>query len=156
MRVLGVRVEPRVLHWAVVEGTVSAPVLVASGKAAAPVAMDEANALHWYRSRVVHLIDEYGVSGVAVRSAESFGRHGNSEADRQRARIEGVVLEVAAAKALPATAAALKKISGKLGSAAAKAYLAEDELRGLDWSTLSANRREAVLVAASALTEAKE
>lgn len=151
MKVLGVRAEPAMLHWAVVEGTATAPILVAHDKAAAPVNLDEANALHWYRSRVQHLLQEYGVTAVAVRSAESFGRRGNTDADRKRARIEGVLLEVAASKSLPATASALKTIGGNLGTKSAKDYLDNDDLRGLDWSRLNANRREAVLVAAAAL-----
>lgn len=156
MKVLGVRAEPRLVHWAVVEGTASAPVLVAHDKAAAPVNLDESQALHWYRARILHLLDEYKVTAVAVRSAESFGRRGNSDPDRHRSRIEGVALEVAAARALPATASALKAIASNLGTKSAKAYLEEDDLRGLDWSTLNANRREAVLVAAAALGDAAE
>jgi hypothetical protein len=45
----------------------------------------------------------------------------------------------------------LATISKNLGTKAAKKYLETDDLRGLDWSKCPKNRREAILVAASAL-----
>lgn len=48
---LGVRAEPRCLHWAIVEGTQAAPILKAHDKAEAPAAFAEPAALSWFRSR---------------------------------------------------------------------------------------------------------
>lgn len=62
-------------------------------------------------------------------------------------------MEVVNSVKLPVTACALKTISSKLGSQSAKKYLESDDLRGLDWSGVPKNSREAILVAAAALGE---
>ena len=71
-----------------------------------------------------------------------------------RARIEGVMLETADAHGAAVIAGQMAMIRGGLGTKSAKAYLSEEDLRGLDWSTIkNVNRREAIMVAASALGE---
>lgn len=149
--ILGVRAEPRSLHWAVVEGMQNAPILTASDKAEAPGAYDEPAALSWFRARLLHLIDTYHPVAVGVRYPEPSGRGGNRDSARQRSRVEGVILEAANARGLPVLTGALTTIAAKLGTKKAKKYVDDAELRGLDLSSLPLPRREAVLVAVALL-----
>jgi hypothetical protein len=51
---------------------------------------------------------------------------------------------------------ALKAISAKLGTTSAKAYIGEDEFRGIGFSRLSKELREAILVAVTDLPEDRD
>lgn len=149
-RALGFRTEAKKIHWAVVEGTQDAPILVAYDKAAAPVNLEEAPSLSWYRSRVEHIFQTYRPCVAAIRSAEPVARGSNREGARRRLRIEGVLLQTIDSCGLKVTIGALAMISGKLGSQAKK-YIASGELRGLDLSQIPDLSKEAVLVAVAAL-----
>jgi len=152
-RAIGFRVEPRLVNWALVEGSSEAPTLaVPPGKLTSPSTFAEPEALSFYRERTLLLLVEHSPDVVAIRFPETFGRQGVREGDYRRCRIEGVILEAANSKGIRVVAGALASISKNLGSKAAKHYLQDDDLRGLDWSKYSAkNMREAILVAASAL-----
>jgi len=152
--VMGIRAEPRCIHWAVVEGTQTAPILKAHDKADAPVAFEEAGALSWFRGRVLHLIDTYQPFAVGVRYPEPTARGGNKDSAKQRSRVEGVVVEAAYSRGLPVLTGALTTIASKLGTKKAKKYIESAELRGIDLSSLPAPRREAVLVAVAQLPQA--
>jgi len=104
----------------------------------------------WYRERVLQLIDQFSPEASAVRYAESFNPYKEGNSGRLRCRIEGVVLEALASKAIPVVTGSLATISAKLGSGAKK-YLDRKDYRGLDWSKLKKNRREAVLAAVANL-----
>jgi len=152
-RAIGFRVEPGLANWALVEGTSDTPILaVPAGKLISPATYDEAQALTFYRERVLLLLAEHLPDIVAVRYAETFGRQSVRDSDYRRCRIEGVILEAANSKGLNTVTGALASISKHLGTKAAKHYLECNDLRGLDWSRYPAkNVREAILVAASAL-----
>jgi hypothetical protein len=92
-RALGFRAEAQKLYWAVVEGTKTAPILVAHDSAAAPVNLAEASALSWYRDRVKHIVEAYKPNVAMVRSAEPTARGSRREGPWLRARIEGVLLQ---------------------------------------------------------------
>jgi hypothetical protein len=147
---LGFRAEPSAINWAVVEGFLQAPVLVAADHAAAPATYDEPAALAWFRAQVLHLIQTYSPQLAAVRYPETFMRSTTLQSDK-RCRVEGVVIEAAGSCGIRVLTGALATISKNLGSKGAKKYLETDELRGLDWSKHPKNQREAILVAASAL-----
>jgi hypothetical protein len=69
-----------------------------------------------------------------------------------RLRAEGVVLEAMAASNLsPVVAGPLSTIGSLIQSKQPKGYLSEDEMRGMDWSKLDPNKREAAIVACAAL-----
>lgn len=150
-RSLGLRAEPRVLHWAVVEGTQDEPVLTAHDKAEAPASFDEPAALSWFRNRVLFLIDTYEPAAAGVRFPEPSARGGNKDSAKQRSRVEGVLLEAVNSRGLTITSGALTTIGSRLGTKKAKKYIEEGELRGLDLSKLPPHRREAVLVAVATL-----
>ncbi len=154
--VLGFRAEPTCIHWALVSGSIDAPVLDTHDEAAAPVNQTEAQQLTWYRDRVLLLIETHRPGKVAVRFAEAFRPKGAKGDSGTRSRIEGVILEAANSVKLPVITGALKTISSRLGSQSAKKYLESDDLRGLDWSSVSKNSKEAILIAAAALGEVSD
>jgi hypothetical protein len=151
MRVLGLRAEPSLLHWAIVEGSAENPILVDHDKAKPPVHVEEPEMLNWYRKRLAFLVEKYGAKVVGVRYQETHGRRGNVDSICRRSRIEGVLTEGAFAAGVPVVVGTLNQISARLHTKSAKHYLDEGELRGLDLATLPPNRREAVLVGVAAL-----
>ena len=153
MKVIGIRAEPSGFTWAVVEGTRERPIFVGADTASAPVSYAEPAALQWFRSRVLTLVKTYEAQAIAIRLPESFNRKGNTEADRRRSRLEGVIMEAGASNGLTIVAGNLKTIGTKQGVAKPKDELASDELRGLDWTKLNEKKREAVFAAVSALDE---
>jgi hypothetical protein len=151
MRALGFRAEPERVSWAVVEGHLDAPVLVAADDFEAPRHQtEEAQSLSWYRDRVRQLIEQYNPARAGVRFAEMIGRS-KGDSLRRRSRLEGVLLEAVNSKSIPVFGGALNTISKHLGTKKAKHYLETDEVRGLDWTKYNKNTREAILVAVSAL-----
>ena len=151
MRAIGFRAEPDAVTYAIVDGTLSAPTLVAFQRITAPATFKEAAALAWYRERVRRVVQEYQPKRAAVRYPEPSARKGHPTSAHKRARIEGVVLEAMHAENLAIVTGPLATISARLGSESAKAYITQDDLRGLDWTKLNANAREAVLAAAAIL-----
>jgi hypothetical protein len=149
-RALGFRAEAHKVYWAVVEGTKTAPILIAHDSAAAPVNLTEAPALSWYSSRVRHIVETYKPAAAMIRSVEPTAIGSKKEGARLRLRIEGVLLQTVDSCGLKAAIGALATISGKLGTQA-KGYLESGELRGLDLSKVPSYAKEAVLVAVAAL-----
>ena len=119
-RALGFRADAKQVHWAIVEGTQRAPVLVAHDKASAPVNLDEAPALTWYSTRVRHIVETYKPYMATIRSAEPIARGSGKDGARRRLRLEGVLLQTIDSCGLKVTIGALAMISGKLGSQAKK------------------------------------
>jgi hypothetical protein len=153
MNVIGIRAEPSGFTWAVVQGTRDRPILVGVDTASAPTSYEEPDALKWHRARLATLVTQYQATAIAIRLPESFGRQGNTESDRRRSRLEGVIMELGAANGMGVVAGSLKTIGSRQGVAKPKEELASADLRGLDWSTLNAKKREAVFAAASALPD---
>ena len=149
---MGFRVEPKLIHWAVVEGTQEVPIVVAHDKIIAPATADEAAALGTFRERARHLFTTYGPNAVAIRSAEPMARGANRDGPRRRSRIEGVLMEASHSCGLPVTIGPLATISSRLDTKRAKEYLARGEFRGLDLKTIPGSGREAVLVAVAQLS----
>ncbi len=156
VKALGFRAEPNAINWAVVEGSCEVPVLVGADQAAAPLAFDEAAALAWFREHVRGLIETYSPTVVGIRYPETFGSHAGNASAHRRCRVEGVIAEAAASKGVTVRTGSLVTISKNLGPKAAKKYLESEEFRGVDWAKYSKNRREAILVAASALPEEED
>lgn len=152
-RALGLRAEAQQIHWAVVEGTRSSPILVAHDKTAAPVNLTDGPALSWYRTRIQLVVQAHSPRTAAVRSAEQIARGGNKEGSRRRLRIEGVLLQTLDELNLAVDLGALGMISKKLGSRHAKRYIESGDFRGLDLESLTPFAREAVLAAVAALPE---
>lgn len=156
MRVIGFRAEKDVIRWAVVDGTSDNPTLIENGKITAPKDYAEATALNLFRTQIQTLIRRQQPKLAALRMSETYLTNKpapNAFASMlQRARIEGVLLELAVAEGVDIHSQQLAQIKSGLGSADAKAYLKSDDLRGLDWSTIkNAAQREAIMAAAALL-----
>jgi len=153
MTAIGFRIEPSAINWAIVEGSLEVPVLVAADKSVAPTSYDEAAALAWFRDKVRQLIQTYSPGIAAVRFPETFMRSAAQSSMYKRCRVEGTVIEAAHSCGIKVLTGALGTISKHLGTKGAKKYLEHEDLRGLDWSKYQKNCREAILVAVSALSE---
>ncbi|CAN90306.1 hypothetical protein sce0149 [Sorangium cellulosum So ce56] len=149
----GLRVEPTAIHWAVVDGTIDRPVLVDAKTTSAPKGWDEPARLNWYRKELTRILNLYQPRRLAVRDAEAFGPKGRNKSLQDRARIEGVAIELAYSLGVEVQSGAMKTISARLGSKAGKKHIAEDDLRGLDWSEYDDKQREAIMSAASLLEQ---
>jgi hypothetical protein len=152
-RVIGFRAEPRLIHWAVLDGTQKHPTIHAQDKINAPASADESAILGMFRERARHLFTTYTPDAVGIRSAELSARGSNKDGPRRRLRVEGVLLEASHSWNLPVTMGALGTISSKLDTKRAKKYLESGQFRGLDLKSLPGARREAVLVAVGLLSK---
>lgn len=150
MSAIGFRVEPTKVHYAVVTGTASAPTLVVADSLTPPKGWKEPEALQWYKGQLLALIDEHRPHTAMVRDAEASG-FAKAQSLQDRCRIEGVIIETAHTKGAKVSSGRLKTISAGMGSKAAKKYLENDDLRGLDWSEYDAKVREAILAATAGL-----
>jgi hypothetical protein len=155
MPAIGFRAEKDTIHWAVVEGTKQQPIIVADDKFSAPLTYSDAESMAFFRDRLITVIEQYKPTTGFIRYAETFlprkpapNALGSMFA---RARIEGVILEAAHSVGVKIVGASLAGITSELGSKRAKAYLEAGELRGADLTGRPAERREAILVAVSAL-----
>lgn len=157
MKAVGFRAEKDHLHWAVVSGTVDRPIIEVHDRLRAPKVYDVAESLAWFRDNVRAIIEQHGPSIASIRFAETFlTRKPNALASMYaRARIEGVVIEAAQSMGLKVLVGSLTSISSRLGSRSAKVYVEAGDLRGLDMSGINANRKEAIVTAASALGKSK-
>lgn len=152
---MGFRVEPKAVHFAVVGGSVEEPVLVDSGRYAAPKTYDEAEALSWYRSRTKVLIEEHQPERAAIKYMESVAGRGraprSTDSTRKRHRIEGVVLQLLDQENIAVRAGPFATVSAGLGSKSAKSYVNSNELRGLDLTGRTKLAKEAIVAATAAL-----
>ena len=121
-KVLGVRASPHTVHWAVVHGTKEVPLLEDHDKAEAPASFTEPQALAWYRTRFLLLIDTHRPTAVSVRYPEPVGRGGNKDSARQRSRVEGVIVEAGASRGLPVLTGALASLGKHLGAKKPKSF----------------------------------
>lgn len=152
---LGIRAEPAALHWAVVEGTVDAPVLRGCASHQCPKTFTEPAALAWVRKQVLGHVAQFKVNVVGLRTAEPTARGAGKGSAQRRVRIEGVVMEATESEGLSIMCGALVTIGRHLGSERPKDYLAAEELRGLSWKGRKNEEKEAILVAVAALGSLK-
>ncbi len=96
-RTLGIRAQERHVYWAIMSGTKSSPCVHASGQEDAPGTFDEAEALAFFRSRLILIIDKYKPAKVAVRYPERSPGANKNEA-KARCRVEGVALELSSSR----------------------------------------------------------
>lgn len=153
MKAIGFRAEPSALNWAVVDNSTTPPTVIDVDVLTAPTVYDEPAALKWFRDNVNLLIDTYMPQVAAVRSPETHIRFPQLATLYQRSRLEGVIVESAHSRGINVVIGPLGTISKNLGTKSAKKYLEQDDLRGLDWRKHKGNRREAILVATSALPQ---
>jgi hypothetical protein len=150
MRVLGLRAEPDAFNWAISEGTLEAPVVVAVDRVAGPRGYSDPEVLNHFRARLLHIAKQHSPVAVGLRTPEPVARGGGDSA-KCRLRVEGVLLAVSGELGLQVTLGALVTINSLLGSKSAKLFLNSDEFRGINWSHYTPAKREAILISASLL-----
>lgn len=156
-RAIGFRVEPRRVHWAVVEGSREAPRILAVATLNQPKTFTGAQTLAWYVAQVTALCSEHRVGHAWIREAEGVGQQKRA-AIAQRSRIEGAIIAAVHARGALVTLGPLGSITAKVKPGktddgkkkSVKAYLEADEFRGIDWSAYEDNQREAILAAVAA------
>ncbi|UJR81517.1 hypothetical protein [Sandaracinus amylolyticus] len=154
MRALGVRAINGGAHWVLVEGTVTAPKLIASGAIEKAKAFDDNKALSNLREKLRALITDQKVDAVVVR--ESDYTPGATKLF-PRVRAEGVALEVASAHAKPVELLKWPTIASRLGvenkAGKRKGYLAAPEFRGVNCAGFSAEDHDALHAACAGLAK---
>jgi len=149
MRTLGLRAEPEAFSWAVSEGSLQVPILVASDRVQAPANFSFAEEVNFLRSRLLQIAKQYLVSEAGLRTPESVPR--TTESLRQRLRVEGALLAACCEAGLKTSQGPLATLSSLLGVKSAKKLIESDEYLGLDLTKFKKERREAILVSVSLL-----
>lgn len=149
MRTIGLRAEPNAFSWAVAEGTLQIPVLVASDRIQVPANYAIAEGLLFLRERLLPVLDQYKVTVAGLRTPEGLVKA--NESIRARLRVEGVLLSSCSEKGLETTQGPLATLSSLLGIKSAKLLLSSDDFRGVEFGKLSKEKREAVLMSISLL-----
>jgi hypothetical protein len=150
VRIAGFRAEPDAFNWAIVEGSLEAPVLVAVERVEGPKGYTDSEMLSHFRTRLLHVIRTHSPVAAGLRTPEPIAR-GGGESAKRRLRVEGVLLAVCGESGLEVTLGALVTINSRLGSKSAKLFLNSDEYRGIDWSKLTTAKRESILIGTSLL-----
>ena len=145
MRAIGFRVEPKAVHFAVLDIDAKKKVIVDSGSFHPPKTYTEPECLKWYRARIIQEVAKYKPTHSGVRYPEVFGRRGITNSDYRRLRIEGVILEALIVSGVIVFGGNSGQISSAMGAVSAKEYKQHGEVRGLDWSKLSAHCKDATL-----------
>lgn len=148
---IGFRAEARAMNWAIVTREGGSLILIKADTQDLPTTFDEAKGLEWCRKRLHQIVDQHRPAVAGVRYPEPSAMKSNVKSTNERIRMEGVILESLASKGISIVTGALTTIKSILGSESAKAYLKRDDLRGLNWKGLPANRKEAIMVAVAAL-----
>jgi hypothetical protein len=150
MRVLGLRAEPEAFNWAISEGTIEAPILVAVDRVAGPRGYSDPELLNHLRARLLLITKQHKPDSAGLRTPEPIAR-GGGEPAKKRLRVEGVLLAVCGELGLNVTLGAIVTINSLLGSKSAKLFLNSDEFRGINWSDYTQAKREAILIGTSLL-----
>jgi hypothetical protein len=141
--------------YALVQGTKENPVLLEDDKFSAPLDYSDAEAMAFFRDRLLSIFKKHEPKTAFIRYGETFLPRKpapNILASMfARARVEGVILESAHSEGVKIVGASLAGISSKLESKRPRAYLGSGDLRGLDLTGRPVARQEAILVAVSAL-----
>lgn len=158
-RAMGIRVEPKCIHYAIVDGSKTEPRVETIDALTAAKTFSAGQALAWYAKELAALCSRHLPAFVWVREAESMAKVKRDHI-AQRARIEGVVIAVSSAQGARVTLGQFASITAQLTPSKtsdgmkkkqAKMYLEADEFRGIDWRGNDQKEREAILVAVAAL-----
>ena len=128
MRGIGFRVEPKAVHWSIVEGTKDEPLVIADDIIAAPKTYDEASSLSLYRNQILLVLNQYHPKSAAIRYSEPSARGKLTNSTRLRVQIEGVILQLLHSEGLKINAGASKTLTANIGSSSFKKYISSDRV----------------------------
>lgn len=149
---IGVRVEPNVVHFAIVNNDGDALEVNAIDKIIFPAALELPDALHHTRSMFVDVLALYDVAFAGIRTVENNAQNIN----RHRIGVEAVLQEaISGSPVRRFFAGPLASIAKHLGTHTAQSLKQEvDSEEGsfaIDgWSNLTISQREALLAAIAA------
>jgi hypothetical protein len=149
MYTIGLRAEPRAFNWAVAEGSLEVPVLVASDRIEVPANYLISAGLFFIRGRLQYVLDQHRATHAGIRTPEGMVK--GNESLRERLRVEGVLLATCSEAGVETTQGPLATLSRLLGVKSAKVLLSSTEYRGVDLAKFSKEKREAILMSISLL-----
>lgn len=153
MRAIGFRATPTDIHYAVVEGDPGAYDVVALDAVRVPAALLPPNQLHFLRTVLLDVMEEYQVTRAGLRTAETTARAPSVF----RYNVEGVVQELLASSTVDWYFAGAKaRIASLLGYADRKTvtkFCDGDDAPPVatEWAQHSKEQREAILAACAAV-----
>ena len=149
MRIIGLRAEPRGFTWAVLEGTQEVPILVKVAHVEAPATFSFPQSANFLRMQLLQLVSEHKPEAGGLKTPEMT--RGQTEAARERLRVEGVLLAACTEGGLKVTQGPLVTLGRLLGVKSAKVLLESDDYRGINLNKMAPTKREAILIGAALL-----
>jgi len=151
MKVIGYRAEKDGIHWAVVEGTQAEPKLVVCEYIRAPEINDEAQSLHYLRTRVLADIARHAPVKSFVRYPETNRKQGAVVSADSRSRIEGIILQALAEMKVRVVTGVISRIKAMTGLDDPRDLLKNGTgVGGLTFPSKNLSCREAILSAFAA------
>jgi hypothetical protein len=149
-RAIGIRVAPREVHYAVVEGSEDLQILSVAS-VVVPPALQLPEQLHFVRTTILDIMAEYDVRRAGIRLTEPNAKSTSVE----RLNLEGVIQELLSSSHVQAYfAGPIATIAARLGEAERtriKEYFDGEPFLGLQgWSDYSREERECVVTAVAA------
>lgn len=152
MRTLGIRVEPKCVHYSIVEGDESTVTLRTIDSLIVPLALDIPRSLSFIRTSLISIIQEFEITQAGIRVYE-----GNTQnLDKFRMNVEGVIQELFANSTVDKYVCATKHtLAGLLETDVAEITDLiegnENHFQIINWDALHKNEREAVITAVATL-----
>jgi hypothetical protein len=160
MKAIGFRPEKDAVQWAIVSGTLRAPVLVAFGKLSPPEEYGECESLGWFRDEVETLLHQYSPERGAVHlmssDLETKPTSRGLEKMFWRARIEGVLLEVCQSWSFDVLAKPRETIGDGRRMKPKKSSFVSVEGHRIDWREMRSWCLRQASTAAAALLDAED
>lgn len=156
MRSIGIRVEPKEIHYTIIKGNYQNEFIIQSIKLPKALNNDIPRLLSFIRTTFISIITEYEIELAGLRTAEGNARNPSIF----RMNVEGVIQELFSDSAIK------HYFSGTLTSIGSRVKKSNSEIRDCrngdknlfeveGWSEISQNKRESFLAALAILTEIK-
>ena len=149
-RAIGIRVSPRGVYYAVIQGTESYEILTVAS-VVVPPALGLPEQLHFMRTTVLDIMAEYKVTRAGIRLTEPTAKCTSVE----RLNLEGVIQELLSSSSVETYfAGPIATIAARLGEterSRVKEYFEGQSFLGVDgWGAYSREARESIVTAVAA------
>ncbi|WP_251554010.1 hypothetical protein [Neobacillus muris] len=150
MRTLGIRVEPKCVHYSVVENNGDSITLKTVDSLTVPLALDTPRSLSFIRTSLISLIEEYEITKAGIKVLEGNTR--SLSQSKFRLNVEGVIQELFANSTVNDYVCATKNSLASLLDADVEEIteLIEGERNVFElesWETYQKIQREAIITA---------